>query len=392
MKKSIIILFLLALILVLSLSLVACDEEKSMDDQTKVIFEMEGGSFKNCEGVITHYYPLKDGEQHLIAEPKTLTAGKNDVVKDGYTLQGWFRTKEVQGDKVVYSDQWDFSTDKITSGEGVTLYAYWRRNLSYTYKLCYLDGVSEVELGVYSVDEGDLFSDYLNHRDNRSGYTFLKFVNADGSDWDASFKHPGGESDCEIKVYASFIEGEYSLVSTARELKSSATKGKSIYLLDNIDLEGESLTFKKGYDGIFKGNGFKVSNFKMTYADSRYDLVEDYEDDSKSSLMISLFGETENAVISDVTFENVQLDINTNNNLIYKIYVAPICANGSATLSNVSFSGTYTVSKLPRSFILENGDVNSDLFIVVNDKPFYKGDSTYENCFFSFILKADEEE
>lgn len=391
MRKSIIILFVLALLFTISVFFVACNEDVSVENQTKVVFEMEGGVYKNCEGSIVYYYPLEEGEDHLIIEPKVLTSGKEDVTKEGFVLKGWYRTKEELDGSVVYSDEWDFANDKITAGEEVTLYAKWKSVVNYTYKLCYLDGENEVDLWSYEVDEGDNFSDYLGHCDDRNGFTFLKFVDQNGADWDTSFKHPGGEEDLEIKVYASYIEGEYELVSTAKELKSAASKGRNIYLLNDIDLDGAALTFKKGYSGTFQGNGYTVSNFKLSYADGKNDLIEDYEDDSKNSLMISLFGETENAVISNVNFVNVKLDISTINSLIYKIYVAPISVKGGASLENVSFAGTYTISKLPKGFI--QGDVvDYDKLIVAENAPWIiEGESKCENSSFSFVLENVEE-
>ncbi len=391
MRKSIIILFVLALLLTLSVFFVACNEDVSVEDQTKVVFEMEGGSYKNCEGSIVYYYPLKEGEEHLIVAPKTLTAGKDDVTREGFVLKGWFKTKEEVDGNVIYSDEWDFDKDKIVAGEGVTLYAKWKSVVSYTYKLCYRDGDQDIDLWSYEVEEGESFSDYLDHRNDRSGYTFLKFVDQNGTDWDESFKHPGGDEDVEIKVYASYIDGEYELVKTAKELKSAATKGRNIYLLNDIDLDGASLSFKKGYSGIFAGNGFTVSNFELSYSDGKYDLIEDYEDDSKNSLMISLFGETENAVISDVSFVDVKLNISTTNSLIYKIYVAPISVKGGVSLNNVSFDGTYSISKLPKGFI-QDDVIDSDKIIIAENTPWIiKGDSKCENGSFSFVLENEEE-
>lgn len=390
MRKSIIILFVLALVSVISISFVACNEDTLVEGQTKVVFEMEGGKYKNCEGTIIHYYPLEDGEEHLIVDPKTLTAGKDDIEREGFVFKGWYRTREEIDGNVIYSDEWDFATDKIVAGEGVTLYAKWKSMVNYTYKLCYLDGEEEVELFVYEVEEGERFSDYLDHCDDRVGYTFLKYVNQDGSDWDESFKHPGGENDLEIKIYATYLDGEYELVSTARELKSATSKGRNIYLLNDIDLEGASLSFKKGYNGIFQGNGYTVTNFSLSYSDGKYDLFEDYEDDSKNSLMISLFGETDNAYISNVNFENVQLSISTTNSLIYRVYVAPISVKGNATVENVHFSGTYSIKKLPKAFTLEDGTIDEDRLIIVEDEAYVFGDDELiKDSSFTFLKVED---
>ncbi len=384
MKESLYIIFIAVIVALLALILVGCNSDLDLDGQTKVVFQLEGGIFKNCEDTVTYYYPLEDGTEHSISDPATLNGNKYQVEREGYVLKGWYKTKTIDGENVTYSDPWDFSSDKIRAGENVTLYAMWRKAVNYTYKLCYMDGDTEVELGVYETNEGSVFSDYSNYRNERIGYTFLSFVDADGNPWNEDFKHPGGDNDCEVKVYAKYIQGDYVLVSSAKDLRTNASKGKNIYLLSDIDLGGQSLTFGN-YGGIFEGNGHTVKNFTISYKDGKDDLVSDYEDDSKKSLEISLFGRTMGAKISNVKFEDAIIDIDTTNSLIYKIYVAPISVVSDAELVNVSFSGSYKVTKLPRGF-----DQEERLVIVENAPWVSVGDSTFDkDSTFLLVAKAE---
>lgn len=81
----------------------------------------------------------------------------------------------------------------------------------------------------------------------------------------------------------------------------------------------------------FLGNGHKISNFSISYSAFRADLIEDFEDSSKKSLAISLFGQTDGAKIKDVVFENVSVDISilANYDDIYKIYFAPLSVSAT---------------------------------------------------------------
>ena len=113
--------FLLGALLVLMAVLcVGCSASKNYDGKTKVVFELEGGTYQNCVRPIVHYYDFEDGTQNLIVEPSVLSNA--EITKSGYHIEGWYQTKTQEGDEVVYSDKWDFATDKVDEN-GITLYA-----------------------------------------------------------------------------------------------------------------------------------------------------------------------------------------------------------------------------------------------------------------------------
>ena len=63
-----------------------------------------------------------------------------------------------------------------------------------------------------------------------------------------------------MQVFLHYIEGEYALVGTARELL--ANKNKNIYLTADIDFEGESFSGFGNYKGDIRGNGFSIKRRK----------------------------------------------------------------------------------------------------------------------------------
>ena len=355
------------LFLIISAFCVGCTSNQTHAGKTKVVFELEGGTYQNCVRPIVHYYDFKDGTQNLIVEPTSFSGAQ--IEKANYHIEGWYKTKTENDGEVVYSDKWDFETDKVDN-TGVTLYAYWKKNTTYSYEVCYrnTDG-SETVLGSYEVSAGDTFDDYLNYAKKRYGYTAIGFKTATGEDWAQSYTHPGGEESLAVQVFVEYIEGNYSLVRTLDDLKKN--KKNNIYLLADIDLQGEAFSFDN-YNKTFIGNGHTISNFKINY-DART-LTE--VDGENNCLCISLFGNTKGAVIKDVNFENVQVNVITGSTKTKKIYVTPLATSMTeTTVENVAFTGTFGYTELPTNFLVED-------LIIVTDAAYYKkdNDSTIVNC------------
>ena len=114
---------ILTILLLLSLiCLTSCKKEDSYEGKTKIIYELEGGKYKNSLSQVIHYYDFAPGSSNKIYDPNALDVD-DEVTKSGYVFGGWFQTKEEVDGEVVYKDQWDFENDLVTD-KGVTLYAY----------------------------------------------------------------------------------------------------------------------------------------------------------------------------------------------------------------------------------------------------------------------------
>ncbi len=359
----------------------SCEEGISHSGKVKVVFNLEGGIYQNTERAIIHYYALGESGESYICDPETLTGEK--IERGGYHIEGWYVTKEGEGDTAQYFDQWDFSQDKI-SESGVILYAKWLPNITFTYQVCYLnDSGEKIVLGSYPVKEGETFSDYANYAKKRTDgiYTPVGFTDSEGNVWDQTFAHPGGEQSLAIDVYVNYLKGDFEIVSTARQLKS-ATK-KNIYLTADIDLNGEEIDFGD-YKYQFIGNGHTISNFKIRYDAGKDGVKPDLDDDSKKSLFISLFGDAKDATIENVNFANVLLDINTFYSLTYKIYVAPIAMSATnCSVKNVGFEGTYKITRLP------DGLTEETSVVVCEEAIKTITESTVENLTVSFTKTSN---
>lgn len=334
-------LLVIGLYLLLPFSLFSCKKEEA-SEKIRAEFYLEGGSCQNNTEKITYLYNLGEREETYIADPNVLK--KNDISRDGYTLKGWYQTKTIVGADVTYSNPWDFNQDKMTK-DGVKLYAYWVRDVVYSYELYYKDGDTDVLLGSYAVEQGEHFDDYLNYANKRTGYTSLGYYDETGEEWDEAFTHPGGEIDKAVKVYTKYIPGDYGIVRSLSDLRKY--KNKNIYLMNDLDLEGAAFNFGD-YNKIFEGNGYTIRNFSINYNPKRDGLVSSLEDPSsaKNNLYIGLFGHLTNAKIRNVAFENVTLDVNTNNSLIQNIFIGTLCVNAvNSEIENVKFKGDFTINE-----------------------------------------------
>lgn len=318
----------------------------------KAIFYLEGGICQNSYEKVSYLYNF-DGTtiDMLIMDPNVLETNANDmIVKNGYHIEGWYQTKITNPDgSITYLDKWDFSKDRMTL-DGVTLYANWEENRTYKYELYYKDNLgNDVFLSSYECKEGAKFSERQLDKKTVDGYTSLGYLDSEGNPWNANFTHPGGDEDLSIKVYLDLIEGDYTVVKTARQFKNAIAKGENIYLCNDIDFDEDEISFTN-YSGEILGNGYKVSNFTIDYDDSRSGLKGELDDLSNGAnhLYVSLFFELKDAVIKDITFDNIIVDINTRNSQIKYLVFAPLAIKmENTTLENVSFSGNFTITRIP---------------------------------------------
>lgn len=317
--------FFLLVVCIFFLSLVGCGSDVERSDVAVAVFHLEGGTCQNNTDKVSYVYNCKEGEQTYIADPNELKAG--DIYYVGYTLEGWYLSTDY-----LESEKWDFEKDKIDQS-GINLYAKWKKNLSYTFEI--YSKLDNKLLGTYDAVEGELFDDYLDYSDI-SGYTCIGFEDETGQPIIVGeFVHPGGDTDVAIKIYANYIEGDYELVSTANQLQRAL--GQNIYLLNDIDLNGQVLNLGNYSNKKFIGNGYTISNFKYEF------------DPNDNTTKVSLFKDVVNSTIENVHFENVAVDIGyySKTKLIQFAPFAQLAEN--STISNVTINGTITVNSRSQS-------------------------------------------
>lgn len=318
------------------LALCSCKKEEITKNGASITFYLNGGSCQNNakDYIINYYDHITEGVESKIADPASFH--DNKIQRSGYKLEGWYKNSEL-------TQKWNFTTDKV-GHDGVTLYAKWVPDVVYTFEL-YDFGDKTRKIADYTVEAaGSVFPEVNKSADKwkkeirKFGYTCIGFVDEQGKTG-SEIVHPGGETSTSVKVYAKYIEGTYSLVSTAAQLK--ANKSNNIYLLEDIDLGGDKFSFSDYKGKTFLGNGHIIKNFTV---EANYgNLEEDFEgNNTPGNVYVSLFHSLESSTIQDVTFEDVTFSIpNSTYSKIQSVHFAPFTAKlVTSKLENVTISGT----------------------------------------------------
>lgn len=357
------------------------------DKKLNVTFALEGGKCKESTKNLLHTY---NQPNVLILDPNSDTFGSDNVTKLGYRIEGWYQDKKVEGDKVTYSNRWDF--DKMRLVEDVTLYARWVPITTYSYEMFFKNSAGElVSAGKYNVSEGQVFKDNFKYASKITGYTALPGFYQDedcNTPWNTEYKHPGGESNLTINVYFKVIEGEYALVSTADELKAAASANKNIYLISDIDFDEaygdkekkKTLTFDD-YTGVFIGNGHTISNFNIVPQKStgKASLNNDdaklnlNDNESNDAMYYAIFKSLDGATIKDVNFKGVKMNFYASTpDKITNIFAANLAVTAKdSKISNVSIEASYTIDSRTKpvwTCFYKNENIYKDL-----------GNNTFEN-------------
>lgn len=332
-KKHHILLFAVLLIATLTLALSGCGNEgQSLEGKNIVTFELNGGTLELKTSSVDSKINFAYHPGTYILNPVEIPGYK--LFRQGYNFTGWYTTKECNA-----GDKWNFDTPFNT--ETLTLYAGWEEAIKYSYVVYYIENGESVKLGSYDVDAGARFEDWRKYAGTRTDYTPIGYYSDSNltTAWDTTFAHPGGESDTEIPVYVDYIKGNWKLVNTLSGLRSALNAGDNVFLTANIDCQGAEFS-TNNYNGIFEGNGFAVSNFKVVKSGSLRPSLSIFKD----------LGAT--AEIRNVTFSNVAYDLKGIGANVTTLKVAALASNSlGATITNVTVTGTVTTNyagELPR--------------------------------------------
>lgn len=388
MKKYSIILLLC--IACLAMTFAACnDTQEDYSEQFKVVFVLNGGEYKSSRIDVEHFYDFPDDKDYKIYDVTTMEESGSSSLRNGeLVFDGWYRNCQETDGALVFSDKWNFATDTVCrTDKELKLYAKWKTAVRYGYDLySYHDKMPLVvgqaedgqdEIAGYNTNVGSRFDDYDDLAENYApqGYTFIeKYVDEAGHDWDFAKNVPvESDSGHVLKVYAVYVQGNYTLVHSASELvRANKT---SVYLMNDIDMEGKKFSFGK-YDGqTFEGNGHKISNFTVSYT---MDEVTDLNPMiSGKSLYVSLFGNAQNATVRNVTFENVSVKVEARfSKITGNVYVAPLFTNATGcTVSNVKIDLNVEIVALNDGFELGN-QLNNEKQCIVFENAFGAGEAT----------------
>lgn len=375
------------------LALAGCSGDRSpypgLDQNNYTVsvrYDANGGSVSSQTDVaVVHAYPVNektvinaDGDYEFkLIEPGSPMLGKDQALstftKSDYILTGWYKTRtervneegkpldaygrvlhketvtvgdttkevwvtdsgETSEPGYIYSDKWDFTSDRLvvdaegtlTSSEPLlTLYAAWTPY--YVFEFVTIENDREVTVGKYrfapTSDEKALtieLPEWTNGKidmknfSSYSGKTFEKaYTDATlSTEYTSPIRHNATVdeetallNDGIQKIYTTWVDGEWYRITEAKQFVDYITIEGCYDIL--ADLDFTNVNWKNSmstgrFNGTVKGNGHSFSNITVTQSNA-------------SDLRGGLFGEIgANAEFTDVSFTNITYKLNAGSRL-----------------------------------------------------------------------------
>lgn len=316
-----------------------------------VKFDANGGTFTTNTSVIVDSFNIsemeeKDGEVSIPLISPDDEARKKDAftaIKNDYFLAGWYaertETTDDKGNTVyTYSDKWDFDNDTLKvkkNGEYssddpvLTLYAAW---------------IPLFEIEFYSADDGEYMQSYVFDPtlvedisvpawDEETGaiemFNFPEYKDHtfNGAYFDEDMTEPvegdtlvhpgkvdletGTATDNVLKLYIDWMDGEWYRIYTAEQFCENASVNGHYQIMADLDFAEENWPTSfmyNNFSGEIVGGGHTMKNITVTQTNN-------------SKVNAGLFGNlTEDAALSDVTFENVTFTVKAGTRVVGTSY------------------------------------------------------------------------
>lgn len=336
MKKKIALIALVVVCVACLFTLTACGDENPLDFVTG-----QGNTiavyYDEMMGNDPVWWQIKEGSP--LPEPG-VTPNVKKPERQGYVFLGYYQgTKDQATGEVTYGEKWDFST-KVS--QSVTLYAKWEKQ--YTIHINFVLDGQVVEGKGESMIVANNASQVISIKEpSFTGNTFVEMYSdaALTNVLDVSsanpFVHGCTQQNPTVEVYAKFIQGSWTLVRTANDMRNISA-GSRLYLLNDIDFADKndaatgltSISINRGtFTGAIEGNGHVIKNLHF--------LAVGTKDTKASANNFGLFSKVKDASITNVTFENCSVvgEINRENAEYFYGFLAG-SAEGNCTFSNIT--------------------------------------------------------
>ncbi|HOJ48108.1 MAG TPA: hypothetical protein PLD48_04445 [Bacillota bacterium] len=308
--------------------------EINSDFVYRVVYDAMGGKINESPRREVYY-----AADSLLKKPEGLSGILIEPVNGKKVVMGWYTKYENVGteENPIYkfdeADLWDFEKDRINDSNTVdrtlTLYARWIDPP--TIFFVDADNPDNVLIKWENVDVTKTLSKPTTteratlekEKDGRTViFTLLDYYfdkectrkavwGSDGKTIEELIADQNGDS--AVYIYCKYIEGEYTRINNATELKNIKDMSGSYILAADIDLKNESWTplGEEAFKGTFIGNGYTISNLNVT-ALNRVSKIAVSGAEEKS---FGLFTKLSGAKFYGLNFKNVTLNINNTSNV-----------------------------------------------------------------------------
>ncbi len=330
------------------------------DGEVYELYDAENEEYKNLTrfSVITRY-ELYDAENAAHEALQRYSAEEGYVLYKSFNPDHAGLTRYTANYEWDEHDRWNFATDRLGE-EDFTLYARWVYNLKIYWDWQNGKGT------VYSYENGQLGVEIERGENipqtqqipSKTGSTFTYwYKDAECTErWDfATDVFPTDEAVTTITLYAGYVEGEYTRISTAKAFKDAISNDASgrYLLVNDIDFEGTEQSFSNGKSTIngdketVRGTVFKgeINGLNNTISGIKINAVGNDSVSAGQTVnkYFGFFGQTENAVIKDVNLEGeIVFDTSSTNNM----YIGAVVGRdkGGSTFTGVTTDFTLTAS------------------------------------------------
>ncbi len=328
LSPALLIILLVSAIFVLS----SCNDSPSLEERgytVKVTYDFNGGIVDETAGRVIYYK-----ENSPIIKPGDSNEVKAPVLNSYYVIEGWYKAltdedgnvlKDEDGNTLTESTPFSFESEKAT--KSMTLVVKWKECPTVTIKV---DGRDD---DVRTYKDGDTVNrfTYMAGMNDESGNvlkTFYDYFLDEECTKKASWPIEIHEGD-HITLYTKWFDGDVLIVRARSDLsKLTQYKNKTVYLDTDIDYDGSKVSFPSltDFSGTFIGNGHTIKNITK-------DITL-----TKNSKNYGLFGDLKSgAIIENLRFENVNINVKIAWNSVYPIGFLAGSAEEGASVKGCSF-------------------------------------------------------
>lgn len=358
---------------------VSGDEEGALPaEQISIHYNANGGQFENHKTEKTIVYT--PGSLVLNIGSQSLDKGDAQIVWDDHEFAGWYLPATDEAGNLLYEDEaktivkpgeaYDF-TKRVQLGDDVQLYAKWKQDDSLRVVLAGTD-IVDSDGKAYALGSTLLEQPFQDGQVKKfnittyvstdsSAYTFAGLYRDEActqliqsSDWPLA-----ATGEAVTTVYAHFLSGEWTVVSTKKEANSMFGRlagGGRYWLATDIDMEGATISsMPRSVDAVIEGNGYTISNFTVART-------------SVGAEGASLLGTVKaGSAIRGLTLSDVKLSVSMKPNVVTSLYFLYTDATG-AELEDLRVTGGHMAVSCPDTVTLLNLQGGDDPWLIGGDQ------------------------
>ena len=330
----------------------------------RVTYHANGGLFENNTNVKDMYYP--EGNPAAPIGFVDITNAK--IEKDGYELEGWYHVAKDENGEPIYEnkeaelfklgEKVDF-TKRLEKGKDWDICANWLVLTKVKVKLVVFDENEQIdrstkvkdeaggeyqtgsEVGSFTYQDGVVNTATLEpFKAENNSHTFVQYYSDEACTQNVPWPIQRDEEN-DVYIYVKYITGNWKVLKTSNDVWNmfvgSPFTGVGYYLLNDIEYTHgaiDSLS-ARGLNCKFYGNGHTIHNLEI----SQIATV--------NAQAVSAFGQLgENALIKDLTFENLKVSFTLRGNGEMQAYYLFHSLHENARIENLTVtSGEFKITK-----------------------------------------------